>query len=221
MEQCVLDHLVVTAPSLSAGAEFVERELGVAMQPGGEHSRMGTHNLLLRLGDAAYLEVISINPYAPNPGRPRWFALDHPDTMTQPGLCTWVARTSSIREALSANREDLGPVEVMSRGDMEWQITTPSDGRPPLDGTVPALIQWPSGRHPASTLPDAGCTFLRLEAYHPDPARVSAVIDCLGLHDSICVRPLPPGVRGYLAAYINTPTGQRCIATPSRRPDRP
>ena len=209
------------ATAFDLGAEFVERELGVAMQPGGEHSRMGTHNLLLRLGDAAYLEVISINPYAPNPGRPRWFDLDYPDTMTEPRLCTCVARTSSIRDALSATREDLGPVEVMSRGDMEWQITTPSDGRPPLDGTVPALIEWSGGPHPASQLPDAGCTFLRLEAYHPEPAGVSAVIDCLGLHDTISVRPLPPGVRGYLAAYINTPTGQRCIATPNHRLDRP
>ncbi|HCV79405.1 VOC family protein, partial [Pseudomonas oryzihabitans] len=51
-----LDHLVIVAPTLAAGARYVEERLGVALQPGGQHARMGTHNLLLGLGDG-YLEV--------------------------------------------------------------------------------------------------------------------------------------------------------------------
>ncbi len=211
---CALDHLVVTAPSLDVGARYVERALGVALQPGGEHSRMGTHNLLLRLGATAYLEVISTNPAAPHPGRARWFALDDPDACARPRLSTWVARTSSVQASLATTRENLGPVELMSRGDLEWQITVPSNGRPPFDGVVPALIQWPDGRHPASNLRDAGCALLRLEAYHSDPGRVSELIDCLGLHDAISVRPLPRGEPGYLSACIDTPGGPRIVATP-------
>src|SRR5690606_32822306 len=83
-----IDHLVVTAPSLAEGARFVREALGVEPEPGGKHPRMGTHNLLLRLGNDVYLEVIAIDPGAPAPGHPRWFGLD--DAPTSPLLATWV-----------------------------------------------------------------------------------------------------------------------------------
>jgi hypothetical protein len=76
MSACSIDHVTVTAPTLAGGAEFVRKALGVAPQAGGEHPRMGTHNLLLKLGDSMFLEVIAPNPNAPAPARPRWFALD-------------------------------------------------------------------------------------------------------------------------------------------------
>jgi hypothetical protein len=49
-----LDHLVVVAPTLDAGAAWARSALGADLRPGGRHDRMGTHNLLLRLGRAAY-----------------------------------------------------------------------------------------------------------------------------------------------------------------------
>ena len=39
---------------------------------------MSTHNHLMRLGNSAFLEVISIDPDAPAPARTRWFDLDDP-----------------------------------------------------------------------------------------------------------------------------------------------
>ena len=71
MKPCQIDHIAVTAPSLEAGAEYVWEALGVPLQPGGEHERMGTHNLLLRLGESTYLEVTAPNPRAPKHQRPR------------------------------------------------------------------------------------------------------------------------------------------------------
>ena len=71
-----IDHIAVTAPSLALGAAWLEQVLGVATQPGGEHPLMGTHNVLLRLGDDVYLEVIAADPRAAAPARPRWFGLD-------------------------------------------------------------------------------------------------------------------------------------------------
>ena len=53
-----LDHLVVTAPTLEGGVEYVADCLGVLPVPGGVHPRMGTHNALVRLGTSQYLEVI-------------------------------------------------------------------------------------------------------------------------------------------------------------------
>ena len=55
MSTCQLDHLVVTAPSLEAGAAWVHAQLGLWPHSGGVHERMGTHNLLMRLGETVYL----------------------------------------------------------------------------------------------------------------------------------------------------------------------
>ena len=58
MPRCHIDHIVITAPSLETGAEFVMQALGVKPQPGGEHERMGTHNLVLRLDEPTYLMTV-------------------------------------------------------------------------------------------------------------------------------------------------------------------
>jgi len=122
---CTIDHITITAPSLEAGAALVRQCLGVAPQRGGQHPRMGTHNLLLRLGEAMFLEVIAIDPEAPAPSRPRWFALDELAADAQPRLSCWVARTPDIRAAAAAACEPLGHVEPMSRGALNWLITLP------------------------------------------------------------------------------------------------
>ena len=85
MSRSLLDHITVTTFSLEAGTAFVSKALGVSPQPGGEHPRMGTHNFLLRLGDAMFLEVIAPNPAAPAPSRPRWFGLDKLGPHSPPG----------------------------------------------------------------------------------------------------------------------------------------
>ena len=66
-----LDHITVTAANLQEGAAWVTQVLGVRPQAGGEHPRMGTHNLLMRLSERSFLEIIAINPAAPAPDRPR------------------------------------------------------------------------------------------------------------------------------------------------------
>jgi glyoxalase-like protein len=157
-----IDHLVVTAPSLADGADYIRRELGVEMQPGGEHPLMGTHNLLLKLGDATYLEVLAVNPDAPRPRGPRWFGLDH---VTEAALAAWVARVEDIRAAVAAAPNEFDRVMEMSRGTLMWLIALPV-----RDG--PALIQWLSDTHPASRLPASGCTLAGLET---DP--LSATLD--------------------------------------------
>jgi len=213
MPRCQLDHITVTAPSLAHGTAFVRRALGVDMQPGGEHPRMGTHNLLLRLGDGLFLEVIAVNPDAPQPTRPRWFALDTLQAHAEPRLSTWVARTDDIQRASAAAPEALGPIEPITRGTLQWLITIPADGSLPLGGGAPALIEWQTPVHPASGLQDAGCSLQRFEVFHPEPDRIGALLAALGLTQAVAVSPLPAGAAPRLVAQILTPSGLRTLGT--------
>ena len=208
MLRSYIDHMTITAPSLAAGVEHVRQALGVTPQVGGEHPRMGTHNCLLKLGEAVFLEVISVDPDAPRPDRPRWFQLDEPDSNRAPRLATWVVRTNDIRAAVTASPVSLGNVEPMSRGRFNWLITIPQDGSLPLEGVAPTVIQWQEN-HPASTLQDSGCFLVRLEGFHPRAEKVSEMLQSIGFQDEFSVSPLPPGERPYLIAHLQTPAGPR------------
>jgi hypothetical protein len=205
MPRSRLDHIVVTAASLAEGAEHVRRALGVEMQPGGEHVRMGTHNCLLKLGEKLFLEVIAPNPAAPHPGRPRWFQLDEPESIKAPRLATWVARCDYIHALAPAS---LGKIETMTRGSFRWLITVPEDGKLPLQGIAPTLIEWRSETHPAQGLKDSGCSLVRLEASHPRPEEVTAILHSIGFEGDFPVSRGEPG----LAAWIRTPAGERRLA---------
>jgi hypothetical protein len=167
-----LDHLVVAARTLEEGAAWVEERLGVSMSPGGRHALMGTHNRLLSLGPERFLEVLAIDPEAPAPARPRWFALDSQAMGERlargPALIHWVERTADIERSLLDYPEEVEVLDLV-RGEHRWRIGVPRDGRIPCEGRVPTLIQWTAGPHPCAKLPDAGCT---LDAFRagPDPS---------------------------------------------------
>ena len=205
-----IDHLVVTAPSLEAGSEYIRRTLGFSLEPGGEHVRMGTHNLLLRTGESSYLEVIAANPDAPSPGRPRWFGLDTLGPGSRPRLATWVLRTKDIHALSAVAPLPIGPIESMSRGDFEWSIAFPEDGSLILEGLCPYLIQWSSAGHPAWRLPDREIYLLALAAVHPEPERITRLWSGLHLDDQVAVtRGEPP----HLVAYFVTKEGMRRLSS--------
>ncbi len=210
-----MDHMAITGPSLEVGMEYVRQTLGVSPQVGGEHPRMGTHNCLLKLGEKFYLEVIAINPNAPQPNRPRWFHLDEPDLSQPIRLATWIARTDDIYAAATASPIPLGEVERMSRGQIDWLITIPVDGSLPLHGIAPTLIQWSAGVHPAAMLQESGCTLLRLEGFHPDANKVINVLESIGFEGDFRVSALPPDQKPYLVAHIQTPAGVRQLSAPN------
>ncbi len=208
---CCVDHIVVTAPDLAVGVKYVSDTLGVAMQPGGEHPQMATHNWLLRLGDAAFLEVIAPNPAAPRPPRRRWYALDDQTPATLPRLAGWVARAADARGVAVAASESLGHVESLQRGALRWLLTVPPDGSLPMGGAAPMVIEWQNeGGHIARGLHDAGCSLRALHLYHPEAHRLEAVLRSIGFDDrAVVVSPLPAGELPYLLAEIETPGGPR------------
>ena len=126
MAQATLDHIIVAAATLAQGCDYVESGLGVRPQTGGRHVLMGTHNALLKLGPRLFLEVLSVDPRAPAPARPRWFDLDEPRMRASltdgPRLVHHVARTDDIEALASGSPTDLGEILQLTRGDFRWRI---------------------------------------------------------------------------------------------------
>jgi len=208
MAQATLDHIIVAAATLAQGCDYVESGLGVRPQTGGKHVLMGTHNALLKLGPRLFLEVLSVDPQAPAPARPRWFDLDEPRMRASltdgPRLVHHVARTDDIEALASRSPTDLGEILQLTRGDFRWRITVPPDGHLPGRGLVPTLIQWSDARHPADGLADRGLSLVALAGEHPDPAPVRSALARLGLSDTVKVT---YGQSPRLAAMIRTPRG--------------
>jgi len=204
MNQSFLDHITITTPTLEAGEKFIEKVLGVTPQKGGEHPKMGTHNLFLRLGDSKFLEVIACNPNAKKPDRPRWFSLDEINKDTLPQLTTWVVRTKNIHSALENSSEPLGEIEAMSRGDNNWLITIPKNGSIPFKGGAPALIQWEREKHPAQSLKDFGLSLSKFQIYHPEPKKLINLLSSINLKEEVEVL---YGAEAKLTAFIDTPNG--------------
>jgi hypothetical protein len=198
-----LDHIVVVAHSLAAGSALVEKALGVAPGAGRKHPHMGTHNVLLSLGASVYLEVVAIDPEAPQASRPRWFGLDNLAAQPAARLAAWVASTDDIaNDAVT----ELGSVETMQREGLTWQMTVTASGSAPLSGVAPLLIQRASSVHPASVLPDQGLRLCELRIRHPAPALVSALLSHIGLAAEPRVTVASGGAIA-LSAAIETPQG--------------
>ena len=185
-----LDHLVVAARTLEEGAAWLEARMGVPTVPGGRHALMGTHNRLLGLGAGAYLEIIAIDPQAPAPPRPRWFALDSP----------------AMHRRLASGPALVGEVLALSRGDYRWRIGVPPDGSLPGGGAFPTLIQWEGDRHPATALPDEGCALERLTVRAPGGEGLLATLRRLGLADSAPVDVVESDAVGA-SAILRSPRG--------------
>ena len=202
----VLDHLVVTTPTLEMGVERVESTLGVSMDGGGDHVAMGTHNRLLSMGPEDYVEVIAVNPLASSPGRPRFFDLDTP--RVAPRLTNWVLRVDDLPAALARAPEGVGEGLALARGPYSWCMAVPADGKLPFDGLFPSLICWQSP-HPAPAIPEAGVRLLELVLSHPDADTLAAALAGLGFADErVRIETGAPG----LAARLSTPSGEKTLA---------
>ena len=202
-----LDHLAVVCRTLEEGTSYVEAVLGVEMSPGGRHGAMGTHNMLLSRGPAAYLEVIAIDTDAPQPAYPRWFGLDHYNG--PPRMMNWICATDNLEDALDAAPAGSGTPLEFSRGDMTWRMAVPDDGFLPYDAAMPALIEWDTDQHPNHLLPDHGLRLSRLDVFHPEAGDLINAFPALHSLDQVAVR---DGPEKRLIASITTPEGMRVLA---------
>jgi hypothetical protein len=207
----VLDHLAIVAPTLAEGAAHVRDQIGVDMQAGGKHPEMGTHNLLLRLGEDVFLEVIAVDPIAARPAGPRWFGLDDEAAARAAWsdgrrLRGFVARTGDLDGVLAGHGELLGCKTPVSRGDRCWFFSVRSDGLLPAGGAAPPVIDWGPRGCPAPDMPDLGARLVGFEIEHPDPAWLADLYAQLNFANPPVVR---KGAEIRLQATISTPSGVR------------
>jgi hypothetical protein len=178
-----LDHIVIGAATLEQGVTYVKNVLGSEPRGGGKHLGQGTHNKVMRLGDDVYLEVIAPDPDADR--APQWFDLSDKATLEflakSPRLIAYVAQTDNLKTLLEETNYPLR-AKPAQRGELRWQFGFSNDGGLLSDGLLPCLIQWESD-HPTWTMPDSGCSLVRLQGFHPEPAGVQQTLQELGFAD--------------------------------------
>ncbi|MBM4113814.1 MAG: VOC family protein [Phycisphaerae bacterium] len=206
-----LDHLLVAVPVLDRAIDEFARALGVRPESGGRHAEWGTHNALLSLGSRRYLEIMSLDPAAPEAARTKGEAAFGFSRGAAPRVIGWCAAASDLearrRAALDAG-VDLGDAISGARdrpdgSKVRWRIT------PPIfhgDGMVPFFIDWGETRHPSLDAP-TGCRLLRLEGEHPDPERIWRMLSAVGSQLSVS-----RGPRARLLATLEGPTGSFTVA---------
>ncbi|MEO0370694.1 MAG: VOC family protein [Pseudomonadota bacterium] len=198
-----LDHLAVACETLEEGREAVEAALGVSLQPGGQHPRYGTHNMLLGLEDGLYLEVIAIDPSAPKPAYPRWFDLDRFEGFAR--LTNWICRSDDL-DAHVARQPAVGVPVDMVRGNLTWRMAVPENGQLPFENGHPAVMQWNGSDHPAARLAPSGCRLENFVVSHPN---VTELRDMIGPMDDARLV-FETGTAGFRAEF-STPFGPRVL----------
>jgi hypothetical protein len=195
---------------LAAGAATLRDVLGIDMPPGGRHPDMSTHNRVVKVGDACFLELIAVDPDAPTLPHKRWFGLDDPAVharITQaPRGVGWVVRTGDLDRAVGASPVDLGEARRMSRGERTWRLTVPAAGAMPYDGLVPAFIEWSPGPHPSAGMQFLGPTLEAIEMHHPQSDALRGILQKLGVLHLVSV--LEPARTASLAFRFRLPDGR-------------
>ena len=179
-----IDHFAIGADTLDQGIAAMETSLGVTVPRGGKHDAMSTHNCVMQSGNESFFELIAIDPDAPaDPGRVRWFTLDDPATQARladrPRALCWVVGTDDLDAVIAASPVDLGEVVLFTRGERSWRLTVPNDGHLPMDGLLPAFIEWSPGPHPSTGQQDLGVTLDKVQLSHPNPDELTNILRTL------------------------------------------
>lgn len=203
-----IDHVAIGCDSLEQGVAAMAETLGVTVPQGSKHAAMSTHNCVGRVGDGCFLELISIDPDAPDPGRKRWFSLDDPYTRSRlaarPRALCWVVNTTNLDAMMASSPLDLGEVVGFSRGDRTWRLTVPVDGGLPGAGLLPALIEWSPGPHPSEAQQDLGVRLVSVALSHPQPEILRAALLALQIDHLATLTEGPVG----LQFQFDTPQGR-------------
>ena len=203
-----IDHFTVGTSDLASGQTTLARMLGATLPMGSKHDAMSTHNCVCQAGNESFLELIAIDPDAPDPGRVRWFTLDDPATQARiaegPKALCWVVNTPDLNAVVAASPVDLGEVVHFQRGDRTWRLTVPKDGSLPEGGLIPAFIEWSPGPHPSTGQQDVGVRLESIQLQHPDPDSLGAILAALNVDHLATISEGPRA----LSFALSTPSGK-------------
>ncbi|RMH15965.1 MAG: VOC family protein [Acidobacteria bacterium] len=199
------DHLMYGGGvALEALVDEVAARSGLRASYGGRHATGGTHNALLGLGGARYLELIAADPAGDGAAqRGRLIA-----GLGAPRAICWAVAVDDLDRARARARRagyDPGPIETLARRTpdgrrLSWRLAWAGDGV--VLGVVPFLIEWGRCPHPAASAP-AGLRLVGLRAEHPQPESVAGALRALDVELE-----LGPGPQPALIATIDSPRGR-------------
>lgn len=211
------DHLVVGAPSLRMGIQWLSEKLGIEPMYGGEHVGRGTANLILGLEGKAYLEVIAPSDSMGALQSPRESRLRR---LKKPELMRWVVRSTGLEVdarrlqgwgliddsllAITTRRRDRLDGDVL-----RWKLLANGSFSPSqcVDGLLPIFIHWTNGEHPSVSAP-AGARMLSLWGEHPRADDLIHPFRDLGLNLE-----LEDAVHPHLKAIVEGPRGEVLLST--------
>ena len=177
------DHIAIGCTTLEQGAAYMADKTGLTVPVGGEHTLMGTHNLVMALGVDTFFEVIAINPSTPKPSHHRWFGLD--DTQFPSARPhSWILNSDNLDEDLAKAKSlgiNLGSPTTLTRGDMTWRFAVREDGAIPLNGAAPMIMEWPEmPAHPAVKMTDLGARIKSIVLRSPHAVILNNLLNTLG-----------------------------------------
>ena len=174
-----IDHLVLASADLAELTTHFTGTTGISPVAGGAHPAWGTHNALVGLGEAQYLELI-----APQPGKTgpwaRQFRNFHEPTLA--GWCVRVANLAQIADVAHAygcrTRTMAGSRRTTDGMLLEWELLFLS--HPELNPALPFFINWGDTPHPASTL-ETEITLHSLEIATPGAEELTELLTAINI----------------------------------------
>lgn len=175
MPKLEVDHIVLAVPNLNAAITYFKEHLNVAPLAGGKHIGLGTHNVLLGLGDPTqrvYLELLAIDPEDQTIYETYPMGLSR--DISQPFVASWCIRCANdcdIEEINNAMKKmgkeyQHGDVKKMQRvttsGEtLSWRIAISREQILDSHGQIPFIIKWDNMAHHPTTrlIPECFCSF--------------------------------------------------------------
>lgn len=157
-----------------------EQQSGVRPLFGGYHTTEGTKNAVVNLGNACYLEFLTVDEDNHQVQPPRWMGVD---LIASPKITRWSLKSSDLKkdsEVLRNYNANMGVVKGsqrrMTNGKLlTWEMAMPL-AEPEVE-IIPFLTDWQrSDTHPSEQLPEQ-CRLLGIGATHPDPESLYPVLN--------------------------------------------
>ena len=172
-----LDHVILSATSLTRGIDEFTRLTGIVPKRGGQHPGRGTENALVSLGQGHYLEILA--PILPSSDSTSMRAAGE---LIPVG---WALHTRALDSLIAKLRAAGLPISDPTPGSrltpdstlLQWRTATV---RGPGLELAPFFIEWSASTpHPSTTSP-AGCSLAALELTIPDSTPLQAFFRVVG-----------------------------------------